>query len=96
MKIKMYRNIDKKFEDLGFTKIKDDIYGASYTRKIPDFNFIHRIDIIRKDSGRHLISSYEKDLFKGHSFNNQVGITYDELKLCMKKYRELKRKYKWK
>lgn len=28
-------------------------------------------------------------------FNNIVGLTYEETKLIMKKYRQMKRKYKW-
>ena len=29
-------------------------------------------------------------------YNNVVGLTYNELKLFMAKYREMKRKYRWK
>ena len=92
----MFKSIDKRLEELGFKKIEEDKLGACYSRVVPisDDIYIHRLDIIHKASGRHLIQSYEEDVNKD-GFNNVVGLNYETTRLAMKKYCQLKRKYKW-
>lgn len=61
-------------------------YGVCYRREVSEFNYIQRLDILHKANGRHLIKSYQEGLnFDG--FNNAVGLTYEETKLAMRKYR---------
>ena len=92
----MFKSIAKRLEELGFKKIEEDNLGASYSRVVPinDDIYVHRLDIVHKASGRHLIQSYEEDVNKD-GFNNVVGLNYETTRLAMKKYRQLKRKYKW-
>lgn len=96
--MKLFKSVDERLKDLGFEKVEaEDKYGAFYRRVVPinsDYNYIHRLDILYKASGRHLIHSYEEGT-NSDGFNNTVGLTYEITKLAMKKYRQLKRKYKW-
>lgn len=92
----MFKNTDKRLEELGFKKIEEDKFGVCYSRFVStnDDGYIHRLDIMHKASGRHLIQSYEEGVNKD-GFNNVVGLNYETTRLAMKKYRQLKRKYKW-
>lgn len=85
---------DKAMEKLGFEKIEENKFGASYRRKNKEYNFTQRLDIGHKAGGNHLFQSYVEDT-NSDGFNNCVGVTYPEMKAVMKKYRELKRKYRW-
>ena len=87
-------NIDKKLEKIGFVKIEEDKHGAMYERNMNGYNYTHVVNICHKISGNHLILSYVKAVNQD-GFNDTVGLTYEECRLVMKKYRQLKRKYKW-
>ena len=90
----LFVKADKAMEKLGFEKIEENKFGASYRRKNKEYNFTQRLDIIHKSSENHLIQSYVEGT-NSDGFNNCVGLTYPEMKAVMKKYRELKRKYRW-
>lgn len=90
----MFKNADKLLENLGFKKIEENKFGVSYQKENKEYNFTQRLDIVHKESGNHLIQSYVEGT-NSDGFNNCVGITYPEIKVIMKKYRELKRRYRW-
>lgn len=96
--MKLFKSIDKKFRGLGFKKMENENkYGVSYIKEIilnDNNKYIHRIDILHKASGNHLIQSYQEGV-NSDGFNNMVGLDYKTTKLAMKKYRQMKRKYKW-
>ena len=82
----MFKSIDKKIEDLGFTKISEDKYGAEYRRKNEQCGYIHTVYIGHKKSGRHIIQSYDENLSDEKGIGNTcVGLTYREMKLFTKK-----------
>lgn len=91
----MFQNIDKNLKKIGFIKIYEDKYSVSYERYNKQFKYTQVLDIIYKKSGNHLIQSYQKGV-NTDGFNNVVGLTYKEMKLAMKKYRQMKGKYGWK
>lgn len=101
----IFESVDKKLKKLGFSRVYEDRedgrcvledeYGVSYKRWIEEFKYVQVLDIRRKASGKHLIQSYQEDV-NADGFNNGVGLTYQEMKLAMKKYRQMKRRYKWK
>lgn len=75
----------------------EDKFGVFYKRVVPINNYesyIHRLDILHKANGNHLIQSYQEGV-NSDGFNNMVGLDCKTTKLAMKKYRQLKRKYKW-
>ena len=94
----IFKSVDKKLEELGFVKLtgedRENKYGVCYVRKNHKYNYTQRLDISHKSNGDHIIQSYEEGANKD-GFSNVVGLTYLETKLAMKKYRQMKRKYKW-
>ena len=69
--------------------------GACYEREITEYGYIQCLEIMHKANGKHLIQSYQKGGVNKDGFNNVVGLTYEETKLAMKKYKQLKREYNW-
>ena len=96
----LFKSADRELEKLGFVKERDEDnkeskYGVSYIKNVPEYNYKQVLAIMCKSNGRHLIQSYEESV-NSDSFNNCVGLTYKEMKAVMRKYREMKRKYRWK
>ena len=86
----MIKSIDKKFEDLGFIKVKENEFGAMYERHNTQFNYTQVLNIVHKASGKHIVQSYDKDLLdEKHIGNTCVGLTYQEMKLVLKKMRQM-------
>lgn len=81
--------IDKKLLKLGFEKIKENEIIVVYIRHDEKFKFVQKVDMLEDR-----IFSYEAG---GNSdgFNNCVSLKYEEIRLFMKKHRQMKRKYKW-
>lgn len=90
----MLKRADKLLKGLGFEKIEENEFGTNYRKENKEYNFTQRLDIVHKASGNHLFQSYVEGI-NSEGFNNCVGLTYPEMKAVMKKYRELKRKYRW-
>lgn len=90
----LFVKADKEMEKLGFEKIEESKFGASYRKENKEYNFTQRLDIVHKNNGNHIIQSYVEGT-NSEGFNNCVGLSYPERKSILKKYRELKRKYRW-
>ena len=89
MKIQ-FRNVDKKFETIGFVKVREDEHGVRYERKNEAHDFTQVLAISYKESGKHIAQSYDKDLFDSKLIGNTcVGLTYYETKLVLKKMKQL-------
>lgn len=84
-----FKSIDKKFEEIGFKKIKEDKYGVQYERINKSFGYTQMLDIYSKHNGRHIMLSYQKNC-NSDGFNNCVGLTGYEIKLALKKMYKLK------
>ena len=88
--MKLFKSIDKRFEEIGFRKGREDKYGVTYERIHTNPNYTQRLDILHKDSGRHIIQSYDLNLMDDKRIGNTcVGITMYEAKLCIKKMRQM-------
>lgn len=86
----MFKNIDKKFEEIGFIKVSEDKYGARYERKDEEHNYTQVLAIFRKANGKHIVQSYDKNLMDSKMIGNTcVGLTYCEMKLATKKMKQL-------
>lgn len=89
--MKIFKNIDDKFEDIGFKKVEDNEYIVSYERDNRTYAYTQVLDICHKKSGRHIIQSYDKDLIDTKGIGNTgVGLTYYETKLALKKMKQKK------
>lgn len=88
--MKIFKTTDKKLEDLGFKKTREDKFGAEYERVFPGYKFTHKVALLHKENGRHLLQSYDPDLLDGKKSGcTNVGLTYNEAKLFLKKMKEL-------
>lgn len=88
---KLFKTIDDKFSEIGFQKVQDDEYAATYERKNEKYGYTQVLDLRHKASGRHIIQSYDKELFDDKKIGNTcVGLTYYEMKLAMKKMKKKK------
>lgn len=87
--MKLFKSIDEKFAEIGFTKVQDDEYAVRYEREYVDYKFTQVLTILHKHSGRHIIHSYDKHLHdRDYTGNVSIGLTYYETKLIMKKMRQ--------
>ena len=88
--MKLFKTIDEKFAEIGFVKVKENEYGCEYERKNKKYNYIQKIDILHKASGRHIIQSYDPDLGDNKIIGNTcVGLTGYEMKLIIKKMKQM-------
>lgn len=89
--MKLFKTVDEKLATIGFTKEKEDKYGCVYKRKDKKYNFTQKVVISHKKSGRHILQSYDPDLADNDGIGNTcVGLTGYELKLFIKKMKQLK------
>ena len=80
--MKLFKTVDKKLADIGFVKIKENEFGADYERENTEFNFTQKVCLVHKESGKHILQSYDKDLFDTKMIGNTcVGLTMYETKL---------------
>lgn len=87
--LELFKTTDEKLKDIGFAKVKDDKYSATYERVDEKYGYTQVLVILHKASGRHLIQSYDKELGDEKLIGNTcVGLTYYETKLALKKMRE--------
>ena len=86
---KLFKTTDEKLADIGFVKVEDDGYVVVYERYDEKYDYTQVLNILHKASGRHIVSSYDKDLFDEKKIGNcSVGLTYYEMKLITKKMKE--------
>ena len=84
----MIKIADRKIEKLGFKKIQDDKYGARYHRYNETYGYTHEVAIIHKESGKHILQSYDVESSTSKGSIN-VGLTYTELKWFKRKMKEI-------
>lgn len=93
--MKIFKSIDDKIADLGFAVADKSEYGITYTRYNSDYGYTHKVAILHKKSGKHILQSYDADLSDSKGIGRvNVGLTYDELKVFMKKFRKLLREWR--
>lgn len=82
--MKLFKSVDEKLSEIGFEKIYESDSGADYEKYVGGFNFVHKVSIVRKSSGKHLLCSYAPDMG-----NIGVGLTGYEMKLFLKKMKQM-------
>ena len=92
--MKIFKTIDEKFAEIGFTKVKEDKYGISYTRYNEKYKYTQCLDIVYKEHGSNLIQSYDSNLYDTKGIGNTcVGLSMHEAKLCIQKMKQWMKKY---
>lgn len=88
--MKLFKTVDEKFAEIGFVKVEENEYGATYKRKVNEYDYTHTLALLHKANGRHLIQSYDADLMDEKKIGNTgVGLTMYEAKLCVKKMKQM-------
>lgn len=86
----MFKSIDERLAELGFKKVSENRFGAEYTRYNAVHDFTQRVCLLHKLTGKHIIQSYDKDLFDERKIGNTcVGLTMLETKLFYKKMKQM-------
>ena len=88
--MKFFKTTDEKLADLGYKKLKEDRFGASYLDENKAPGFIHIVDLLHKSNTWSILQSYDKYLMDENKIGCVcVGLNYKELKLFTKKMKEL-------
>ena len=74
----MLKSTDKKLEEIGFKKVKEDKWAVVYERYNDTYNYMQVLTVIHRTDGNSIIQSYDKDTFdkrfKGHIVTGkQIG-----------------------
>lgn len=86
----MFKTIDDKFAEIGFVKVEENSYGVIYERADEVFKYNQVLHLVHKESGRHIIQSYDKNLTDTKKIGNTcVGLSMYEVELCIKKMKKL-------
>lgn len=85
--MKLFKSVDERLADIGFKRVTEDELGLVitpvYERYESSFNYTHVLEFHRKLGREPIVVSYEK------GGDNIVGLTKTELKLALKKMKEL-------
>ncbi len=88
--MKLFKSVDEKLSEIGFEKSYESDSGVDYEKYVEDFDFVHKVSIVRKSSGKHLLQSYDPELIgDGYTGNIGVGLTGYETKLFLKKMKQM-------
>lgn len=88
--MKLFKSIDERFEEIGFKKVRKDKYGVEYERENKEQGYVQSLCLLHKKSGRHIVQSYDKCLMDEKKIGNIcVGLTMYEIKLCLKKMKQM-------
>ena len=88
--MKLFKSIDEKFAEIGFKKIREDEYGASYERYNEKYKYTQTLALLHKESGRHIVQSYDNELVDQKGIGSTcVGLSAYEMKLCIKKMKQM-------
>lgn len=90
--MKLFKTVDEKIAELGFKKVREDKYGVEYERFWGnlDDGYTQKVVILHKKSGRHILQSYDPNLFDEKKIGcTCVGLTWYELKLFAKKMKQI-------
>lgn len=80
--MKLFKNVDDKFKELGFKKIRDNDLTVTYERENKKYKYTQVLEILHKG----IVQSYDKNLIDKDEIGNcVVGLTYYEMELCLKK-----------
>lgn len=83
------KRIDEKFKDIGFKKSAETKYGVVYKRYNNKYEYTHVIYLIHKHNGKHIVQSYDEKAVIGWEGNIGIGLTINELDLCLRKMKVL-------
>ena len=86
--MKIFKSVDDRIAELGFKQTSCNKHGATYIR-LKD-GFTHKVALLHKTNGQHILQSYDPNLSDAKNIGcTNVGLTYKELNLFLKKMKQL-------
>lgn len=86
----IFKSVDDKLRELNFYLVMQNDLGAEYRRIDPELTMVHRVDLQYMDDGTVALYSYELNVSED---KKTVGLDKTELKLFVKKMKEMERDY---
>ena len=88
--------IDKLMKKQGYDKVRENEHGAYYQKQEAQ-GYIHVVCVCRKASGKHLLQSYDQEVFKvnGDYYNACAGVEIPVLLLMWVKAKYLSMRHRW-
>lgn len=87
--MKIFKTLDQKIKDLGFTLVANNKSAIRYERYNEKNKYIQVVELHYKKNGNHILESYDPCLFDEKGIGNTcIGLTYKETKLFLKKMKE--------
>ena len=84
------------YDHFGFRKTEENEHAVVYERWIQKFGYVQVVCIQRKDSGKHIIQSYDKNTFDEKKIGNTcVGLDIKEMIPFWLKAKWMIHKYHW-
>lgn len=81
--MKLFKDIDERFLDIGFVKIEESQLSIIYKRKHKE-GYMHIIELSHRKNGLHQIMSYKRDVDIDR-YSIIAGLTAYEMSLCVEK-----------
>jgi hypothetical protein len=86
----MFKTVDQKFKEIGFEKNYENRLRVTYSRYCKKYKYTQRLELLYKASGRHIVQSYDPSLCDRKNIGNTcVGLSMYEMKLCLKKMKQM-------
>ena len=88
----MFKSIDDKIKGYGFNQTVANEHCYEWRRFNHEFEYTQVVTFTRKQSGEHIFQSYDPELTDTKNIGNTcVGLTYWELKVFLKKFKQVKK-----
>jgi hypothetical protein len=88
--MRLFKTVDEKFKEIGFKKFEENDYFVRYQRYDKKYKFTQTLDLYHKESGKHIAYSCDENLSDTKGIGNTcVGLTMYEMKLCIKKMKQM-------
>ena len=87
----LFRIADKKLAEIGFIKVEENDTMTMFHRVNKKLGYTQHLALIRGEDGQHIALSYDRGLRNRRDYarDNTDGLTMYEMKLCVRKMREL-------
>ena len=88
--MRLFKTVDERFAEIGFIKVDESEYGVTYHKLDTNYRYTQCLALMHKASGRHIVQSYDVNLMDEKKIGNTcVGLTMYEMKLCLKKMKQM-------
>lgn len=88
--MKYFKKIETKIQKAGWNLVYQSETCIKYVKYNEQFNYAHRVELIRKTGRTPIIQSYQENCHNESNFDNMVGLDVKSIKLFLKFIKKLK------